>query len=125
MGGVSRMDLKISEIMSMQKELQQKYEGKWTPLSVENGRNCFLWMTEEMGEAISIIKKRGENDIMKDDKVRQAFVEELVDVMMFYNDALICYGITPEELSDTFIKKHHKNMNRDFINEHRNYLNDK
>lgn len=25
-------DLKLSEIMSMQKELQEKYKGKWTPL---------------------------------------------------------------------------------------------
>lgn len=115
-------DLKISEIMSMQKELQEKYKGKWEPLSVENGRSCLLWMIEEMGEAIAIIKKRGENDIMNDDTVRQAFVEELVDVMMFYSDALICYGVTPDELSDAFVKKHSKNMSRDFIKEHRNYL---
>lgn len=115
-------DLKISEIMSMQKELQEKYKGKWEPLSVENGRSCLLWMIEEMGEAIAIIKKRGENDIMNDDTVRQAFVEELVDVMMFYSDALICYGVTPDELSDAFVRKHSKNMSRDFINEHRNYL---
>ncbi len=68
-------DLKLSEIMSMQKELQEKYKGKWTPLSIENGRNCLLWMIEEMGEVISIIKKRGENDIMNDVTVRAAFVE--------------------------------------------------
>lgn len=115
-------DLKLSEIMSMQKELQEKYKDKWTPLSVENGRSSLLWMIEEMGEVIAIIKKRGEKDIMRDESVRAAFVEELVDVMMFYNDALICYGITPEELSDAFIKKHFKNMGRDFINEHKQYL---
>lgn len=115
-------DLKLSEIISMQKELQEKYKGKWTPLSVENGRSSLLWMIEEMGEVISIIKKRGENDIMKDETVRVAFVEELVDVMMFYNDALICYGITSEELSDAFVKKHLKNMDRDFIGEHKRYL---
>lgn len=118
-------DLKLSEIMSMQKELQEKYKGKWTPLSVENGRNCLLWMIEEMGEAISIIKKRGEADIMNNAAIRAEFVEELVDVMMFYNDALICYGITSEELSDAFTKKHLKNMNRDFIREHKEYLDDK
>lgn len=118
-------DLKLSEIMSMQKELQEKYKDKWTPLSVENGRSCLLWMIEEMGEAISIIKKRGENDIMNDDTVRAAFVEELVDVIMFYNDALICYGITSDELSKAFLKKHFKNMGRDFIGEHKEYLHNK
>jgi NTP pyrophosphatase (non-canonical NTP hydrolase) len=118
-------DLKLSEIMSMQKELHEKYKGKWSPLSVENGRSCLLWMIEEMGEAISIIKKRGENAIMNDETVRAAFVEELVDMMMFYNDALICYGITPNELSEAFVKKHLKNMGRDFIHEHKSYLNSK
>ncbi len=118
-------DLKLSEIMSMQKELQEKYKGKWIPLSVENGRSCLLWMIEEMGEAISIIKKRGENDIMNDDAVRSAFVEELVDIMMFYNDTLICYGITSDELSEAFVKKHVKNMGRDFMNEHKGCLHSK
>ncbi|ERI91843.1 hypothetical protein HMPREF1982_02886 [Clostridiales bacterium oral taxon 876 str. F0540] len=118
-------DLKLSEIMSMQQELQEKYKGKWAPLSVENGRSCFLWMIEEMGEAIAIIKKRGEQAIMDDSEVRQAFVEELVDVMMFYSDALACYGITSNELSEAFIKKHSKNMGRDFLTEHKEYLNDK
>ncbi len=115
-------DLKFSEIMTMQKELQEKYKEKWTPLCAENGRNSLLWMIEEMGEVISIIKKRGENDIMNDETVRAAFVEEMVDVMMFYNDALMCFGITPEEFSEAFIKKHCKNMNRDFDLEHKKYL---
>ncbi len=115
-------DFKLSEIMSMQKELQEKYKDNWASLSTANGRNCLLWMIEEMGEAISIIKKRGEDAIMNDDIIRSAFVEELVDILMFYNDALICYEITPEELSYAFIKKHSKNMGRDFIGEHNNYL---
>lgn len=115
-------DLKLSEIMAMQQELQEKYKGKWSPLSLENGRNSLLWMIEEMGEAISIIKKRGENAIVSDGMIREAFIEELVDVLMFYNDALICYRITSSELSEAFIKKHLKNMSRDFINEHKDYL---
>lgn len=119
------LDLKISEIMSMQKELQEKYKGKWAPLTAENGRNSLLWMIEEMGEVVSIIKKRGENDIMNDHVVREAFVEEMVDVMMYYSDALMCYGITPEELSKAFVKKHSKNMARDFIHEHEEYLHNK
>ncbi len=35
-------DLKLSEIMAMQKELQEKYKEKWTPLCAENGRNSLL-----------------------------------------------------------------------------------
>ncbi len=61
-------------------------------------------MIEEMGEVISIIKKREENDIMNNVIVRAVFIEELVDLMMLYNDTLIFYGITSEELSEFFEK---------------------
>ncbi|HCQ90312.1 MAG TPA: hypothetical protein DIU45_11960 [Clostridium sp.] len=57
-----------------------------------------------MGEVISIIKKREENDIMNNVIVRAVFIEELVDLMMLYNDTLIFYGITSEELSEFFEK---------------------
>ena len=97
-------DLKLSEIMSMQKELQEKHKGEWTSLTPEYGRSCLLWMMVEFGEVVAIVKKREENAIMNDGTVRNAFIEELADVMMFYNDALICYGITPEELSNAFLK---------------------
>lgn len=115
-------DLKISEIMAMGKKLQEKYKGVWTPLSPENGRNSLLWMMEEMGEVISIIKKRGEKDIMEDEIVREAFIAEMVDVMMFYIDTLMSFNITAEEFSEAYENKHNKNMNRDFIKEHKNYL---
>ena len=115
-------DLKLSDIMTMQKRLQAKYKGKWMPLVPKNGRSSLLWMIEEMGEVISIIKKRGEDAIMEDTAVREAFVEECADIMMYYHDAMICYGITPEELSNAYVKKHEKNMGRDFVREHRTYL---
>ena len=118
-------DLRISEIMSMQNELQEKYKGKWMHLTPDNGRSSLLWLIEEMGEVIAIIKKRGEKDIMNDSEVRQAFVEEMIDVIMYYTDALACYGITPEEFSETFIKKHVKNMGRDFVTEHKEFLQNK
>ncbi len=117
-------DLKISEIIEMQRKLQKKYEGKWAALTPSQGRNSLLWMIEELGEVVSIIKKRGEGAIMNDENVREAFVEELSDMMMYFHDALICYDITPEEISEAFVKKHQKNMERDFIKEHNNYLKD-
>lgn len=118
-------DLKLSAIISMQEELQLRYRGKWTPLSPDTGRDCLLWMIEEMGEVIAIIKKRGENAIMHDPTVRAAFLEELADMMMFYSNALICYGISAAELSQAFIKKHLKNMGRDFAGEYQQFLADK
>ena len=107
-------DLKLSEIMDMQKELQDKHRGEWTPLTPEYGRSCLLWMVEELGEVISIVKKCDEKVIMRDEKVRSALIEEFVDVLMFMNDALICYGITANQFSDIYLKKHAKNMKRDW-----------
>ena len=115
-------DLTLSEIMNMQKELQDKHKGKWTPLTPEYGRSSLLWMVEELGEVVSVIKKRGENAVMTDSLVREAFIEEFVDVLMFMNDALMCYEITAEELSESFIKKHAKNMGRNWEEEDAKYI---
>jgi len=59
---------------------------------------------------------------MEDATVRAAFVEELADVLMYYTDLNMCYGISAEELSDAFVKKFESNMKRDFVGEHESYL---
>jgi len=107
-------DLRFSELIAMQKELQDKHIGEWAPLTPENGRSCLLWMVEELGEVISIIKKSDEKLIMTDEKIHRALREEFADVMMFMVDALICYGISASDFSEAFIKKHAKNMKRDW-----------
>ncbi|WP_061995137.1 dATP/dGTP pyrophosphohydrolase domain-containing protein [Clostridium sp. ATCC 25772] len=114
--------LSLKYIQNIQKELQDKHKEKWHALTPEYGRSCLLWMMEEFGEIVSVIKKCGENDIMNNATVRNAFIEEFVDVMMFMNDALLCYGISAEELSSAYIKKYHKNMGRNWNEEHANYL---
>jgi len=115
-------DIKLSEILNMQKELQEKYQDHWKALTPENGRNSLLWMMEEVGEVIAIIKKRGEDAIMNDELVRGKLVEEMVDILMYYSKILICYDISEQEFAETFFKKHAKNMNRDFVGEYKAYL---
>ncbi len=116
------VDLKVSEIQALQTQLKEKYQGVWNPLVPEHGRNSLLWMMEEVGEIISIIKKRGDAAIMEDAVVRKAFLEELADVTMYFHDMLICYGISGEEFSEAFLEKHKKNMSRDFVSEHNAFL---
>ena len=115
-------DLKFSEMMSMQRELWEKHKDEWSPMEPEYGRNSILWMIEEVGEVISIIKKREEKAIMQNAEVRSAFVEELADVCMYLNDAMLRFGVTPDEISTAYLKKHHKNMGRDFDHEYDDYL---
>lgn len=112
-------------MMDMQKELWEKYKDKWSPLEPEYARNSILWMIGELGEVLQIIKKRGESDIINDPNLKAHFLEELVDVYMYFNDIILRYGFTPEQISDAYITKYNKNMKRDFVNEHNNYLKEK
>ena len=115
-------DLKISELIEMQNALQSRMKDKWLRISPQNGHFSLLWMYEEMGEIVAIIKKRGDDAIMKDDTVRAAFVEELSDALMYFVDLMSSYSVSAEELSQAFVMKHEKNMNRDFVTEHKKYL---
>jgi NTP pyrophosphatase (non-canonical NTP hydrolase) len=115
-------DLKISELIEMQNTLQNRMKGKWLSIIPENGHFSLLWMFEEMGETVAVIKKRGSEAIMEDPAVRAAFVEELSDTLMYFVDLMTCYGVSAEELSEAFIAKHEKNMRRDFVTEHKEYL---
>ena len=115
-------DLKISELIEMQNALQERMKDKWSPLTPESGHFSLLWMFEEMGEIVAIIKKRGDGAIMKDETVRADFIEELSDVLMYFVDLMSCYEISVEEISKAFKMKHEKNMHRDFETEHKNYL---
>lgn len=116
-------DLKISELIAMQNTLQNRMKDKWLPIIPENGHFSLLWMFEEMGEIVAIIKKRGSNAIMDNETVRTAFIEELSDALMYFIDLMTCYDVSAEEMSEVFLAKHEKNMHRDFVTEHKNYLN--
>ena len=73
-------DIKISDMMRMQMNLWEQHKDTWSPMEAEFGRNFILWMMEEMGECIAIIKKKGDSAIMREASVREAFVEEMSDV---------------------------------------------
>lgn len=105
-------DFRISEMLSMQHALQEKYKEKWEPIIPEIGKNKLLWMIGEVGEVIDIIKKNGDNAVMAEGALRQQLVEELADVLMYYNDVLLCYDISSEELKDAYVNKFEKNMKR-------------
>lgn len=102
----------IADMQNMQRELQQKYKDKWGGLSPEAAKSTLLWLYGELGEVGDIIKKQGSSRIMENDAVRAHFVEELCDVMMYFNDLMLCYDISPEEFERIYREKHHTNMGR-------------
>ena len=87
----------INQMQEMQKALQEKYQQKWgEPISPEIGKNKLLWMIGEISEVADIIKKNGAQAAITDEALRKALVEEMADVLMYYNDVMLCYGITSE-----------------------------
>lgn len=69
-------------------------------------------MIGEIGEVIDIIKKNGSENTVSDGTLREQLIEELADVLMYYNDVLLCYGITADELKQSYTNKFRKNMTR-------------
>lgn len=102
----------FQEMQTIQKELQEKYKHKWSPLSPEIGKDQLLWMMIEAGEVADVIKKSGNQKILEDKEVRTHFIEELCDVMMYFNDVLLCYDISIDEFREVYLKKHKRNMER-------------
>ena len=105
-------DFGMKETLEMQKALQEKYKHKWEPICPETGKNKLLWRVGEIGEVIDIVKKNGGPQAAADPALRKDLVEEMADVLMYYNDVMLCYGITPEELGQAYRAKFQKNMNR-------------
>lgn len=106
------VDFGFREMQEIQRQLQEKYKDKWNPLSPQQGKDQLLWMMIEVGEAADIMKKEGVQRIMEDADTRAHFIEEMVDVMMYYNDVLLSYGITIEEFRNIYLEKHQRNMKR-------------
>ncbi len=117
--------LTVAQMQEMQRELYEVNREKWTPRNPEHAKDYMLYMIEELGEAIAIFKKKGNEAIMNEDDVRYAFVEEMVDVLMYYHEVCISYGISPSELSDAYESKIKKNLSRNYSREYEKMFKDK
>ena len=106
------MDFSINEMLAMQTALQEKYNDKREGVSPQVGQNKVLWMIGEIGEVIDVVKKNGWEEATQNPEHRKDLVEELADVLMYYNDVLLCYGITAEELKIAYTEKFQRNMTR-------------
>lgn len=113
------MDLKISDLMKMQNTLRRLHEHEWYPLEPEYGQNTILYMIEEIGEAIAVLKKKGDHSVVEDPDVRAAFLEEMADVLMYYTDTLLRYHVTQDEICTAYQKKHNKNIGRNYAEEYK------
>ncbi len=105
-------DFGFLEMQEIQRQLQEKYKDKWESPAPRLGREVLLWLLTELGEVADIIKKDGDGKIMEDKGVRGHFIEEMADVMMYFNSVMLCYDISVEELKSVYLEKHQRNMER-------------
>ena len=105
-------DFGINEMLKMQRALQEKYKDQWRLVCPERGKDQLLWMIGEIGEVVDIIKKHGGEMASRDEYLREHLIEELADVLMYYCDVLLCYGVSTEELKQSYCNKFEKNMSR-------------
>ena len=113
------MDLSISQMMRLQQELFEPHKNQWHPMEPEYGKDFILYMIEEVGEAIAILKKKGSTAVMEDPAVRKAFLSEMADILMYYHDILLRFHVTPEEISEAYARKHNIDMRRNYEREYK------
>ena len=103
--------MEFADFLKMQHDLAVEKGWIWdrTP---EGGPFSLLWSMDELGEAISIIKKKGSAGIMENPAVREHFIEEVADHLMYVFDMMECYSITAEEFESVYVKKFERNMGR-------------
>lgn len=107
-------DLKISELKEMQLKLYELNKEKWNDMELQFAKNHILYMIEEIGECISIIKKKKIDNVMNDEHIRNRFIEELSDVLMYYIEVLNRLNISAEEFSKVYLEKYNTNMHRNY-----------
>lgn len=111
------LDLCVSDMHEMQQALHAAHP-EWGPYSPEDGKGHLLWLIGELGEVIDVVKKNRAERLMQPGKARTCLVEEIADVMMYLNDTLLDYGISPDEISRAYYQKHLYNLHRNWPKEH-------
>lgn len=119
------MSLTIGEMMDIQRALQEKYRGVWEGDTPDTAKHHLLYAVEEIGEVSAILKKRTPQAVVEDAKIRAHFCEEMVDVLMYLTDVLLCCNVTAEEFEAAYQGKAERNLKRDFVGEHGRYLEEK
>lgn len=105
-------DFSFGEMLEMQKQIREKYDRYWGKLRPEVVKDKLLWMIGEASEVGDIIKKNGELATRDTPQLRAHFIEEMCDVMMYYNEILMCMDVSTDELKKAYVEKFNTNMQR-------------
>lgn len=104
----------VKDMLDMQYQLYNEYAQShhWLTYTPENAAMHWLYMLGEAGEVVDALKKHSLEELTSPGETRNHMVEEMADTMMFFMCTMACLGVTDEEFSYMYQKKHEKNMNR-------------
>lgn len=114
-----KKDLKISELKEMQFKLYELNKENWHDMEPKYAKDHMLYMVEEIGECISIIKKKKIDNIMLDEHIRNRFIEELGDVLMYYIEVMNRLEISAEEFTKVYLEKYNTNLKRNYVEDNK------
>ena len=57
---------------------------------------------------------------MNDEHIRNRFIEEMSDVLMYYVEVLNRLNVSAEEFTNIYMQKYNTNLNRDYEKENKN-----
>ena len=117
---MKKKDLKISELKQMQLKLYELNKEKWNDMDPNHAKDHILYMIEEIGECIKKKKKKKIDNIMNDEHIRNRFIEEMSDVLMYYIEVLNRLNVSAEEFTNIYMQKYNTNLNRDYEKENKN-----
>ena len=60
---VNKNDLRVSEMLELSYSIWEKHIDSWSPMEPQYAKTFILYMIEEIGESIAIIKKKGKENI--------------------------------------------------------------
>lgn len=112
---MEKNNISISEMKQMQLELFELHKNEWgNDMYPEAAKDHMLYMIEEIGESISIIKKKGIDEIMTNPIIRNNFITEMTDIARYYIEVLNRLNISAEEYTYCYRKKHEDCISRNY-----------
>lgn len=106
--------ININDMLLLAEKLHKKNKDKWGPATPESNTFLLTWLVAEVGEVIDIIKKKGQNQVMSNQKVRRQFLMEIADCYIYLADILSRYKVSAAEFSQIYQKKMVYNLKRNY-----------
>lgn len=104
----------INEMIDYSQRLWEKHKDEWAPMEPGYAYIFLLWLIGELGEVVEVIKKEGQEAVVRNRKVRHKMIEEIVDCFAYLVEVMNRFKISGGEFSQEYHKKMRYNLRRKY-----------